>query len=538
MAYDISYVRDFTGGENTVSAPDQLLDSQVLAAENVDILLRGGFQKRLGSAVDGQSFVTDPVRIIPFSYLSGTDRVNKMLYLCADGNMYLGTAPTVVAYAWGNGYHVDYEVVNNKCYLIGGGKFVVWDGSTFAAVTNSETDSNLTTIAKCNLLEQRGQRLFASGNPEAPNKLYFSEVGDPTYWKTVSAINAISDDDDTITAIKEFFDALVVFKKRSIYAWSGWDPTADVEFNRLAVASGTRAYRTVHYVGDKLLYLGDDGLYALKGTYKNVIVSERLSNYHTPEFRNIYRPVDVVFTGVTTKVYDWYNPTHAIVYEGKYLLSTVQGASWLWPSNASPPADPLDPRYPYVSNTDIFVLSLDALDAGTVQITTYKGWEIAAFAVHPFTGYLLGARCIDRASYNPRSLRLFTGYDDEGSAYTMRLKTAPQAQGEPVKRKKYRYGYVWMRQYESGTSSMDVIAYVDYAEVTNPVEADESGVWDESVADWDVSKWDFIDLVTRRISVKKRGKRVVFEFVDSNKDQPLLVYGLGIEYRTKKPEKT
>lgn len=513
MAYDLSYLMDFTGGENTVSAPDQLLENQVLRAWNADLPLRGGFVKRKGSTAHVTGFPAPVARLIEFEYLSGTTRMRKTLALCTNGNMYLASAPTVVAYAWGNGYHVDYEVYKNKCYLIGNGKFVVWDGATFAdvAYTGGGTDSNLDEVKKCNLLEQRGERLFAAGHPTLPNALFFCEPADPTYWKTTAVINAISDDGDVITGIKEFFDAIVVFKTRSIYAWTGWDPTTDVEFNRLAAAMGTRAYRTIQYVGSKLVYLGDDGLYALSGTFKNVIVTERLTTYHTPEFAAIYRPKDDIIA---------MNPNHAVVHDGKYLLSCVVGSAWVLSGGGLQP------------HTDVYVLSVDALEAGTVQISTYKGWSVlswvTASATESGVTLLYGATGTAIHQYQ-------VGYNDNGAAYTVTVRTAPQAQGEPIRQKKYRYAYAWMRQYEAESSSLTITAFVDYAEVGASVEPDESLVWDEG--DWDVAKWDFVDLVTRRVPIKKRGKRVIFEFTDDSIDQPLQVYGIGVEYRVKKPEK-
>lgn len=530
MAYDIAYITDFTGGENTVSAPDQLLPNQVLAAQNVDLPLRGGFTKRLGSVAATTGFPAAVVRLIEFEYISGADRVRKLLALCADGNMYLSTTPTVVAYAWGNAYHCDYEVYRNNCYLIGGGKFVVWNGLTFNTVTNAAVDSNLITIAKCQLIEQRGERLFAAGNAEEPNTLYFSEVSDPTYWKVISAINAVTDDADTITAFKEFFDALVVFKTRAIYAWNGWDPNDDVVFNRLGASCGTRAYRSVQYVGNKLVYLGDDGLYALNGTYKGVIATERLTPYHTPEFKTIYRPA------APTPAF--YNPTHACVFDGKYLLSTVQGAAWLW-SGAVPGDGTLNPLYPYVSNTDVLVLNVDALllADNLVQISTYKGWNVSSWCPS-FAGVLYGAQGRSPAVPSSGAIRQYQiGYNDAGDAYTVYVKTSPQAQGEPVKRKKYRYAYVWMRQFLAEPSNMDVTAIVDYNEITTEIDPDESGVWDKDDPTYDIAKFDFIDLVTRKLPVKKRGKRLMFEFEDTSIDQALQVYGIGVEYRIKKPEK-
>jgi len=875
MGYLLDYITDFSGGENTVSAPDQIAQNQVLTAENVDLPLQGGFTKRKGNVVIASGFPATVVRTIEFEYLGSSGRIRKILVLCANGNMYLQTSPTVVAYAWGNGYHCDYEVYRNKCYIIGGGKYIVWDGTTFSTVANGNGDSNLAEVVKCQLIEQRGERIFAAGNPDWPNTLYFSEQADPTYFKTTSSLPAVTDDGDTITAIKEFFEALVVFKTRSIYAWSGWDPTTDVEFNRLAATMGTRSYRSIQYAGSNLLYLGDDGLYALKGTYKNVIVTEKLSTFHTPEFQNIYRsertrigdgftklenpttlptgngieadytfdskylavahatapylsvyrcaegvltklanptptptgtgvavkwspdgtflavghattpfitiysrsgetltkltdPVDLpigsangvawsldmsylavvflsspyiriyarsgnVFTKITdpstlptgggldcvfsrdmaylavahevtpfitiysrsgstfTKCADpdhlpvghgqgvsfsydslylaiahynnaptaphgltvyknagsgdfnymvpptgaradngysvqfsqdsyylavgygttpyitifkqdptvdpmygvdpggpaytppehdyflyramanptglptdhpyysafspdgnylavahvaspyltsyirgvpvphFYNPNHACVHEGKYLLSTVQGTSWL--SNLG---------VVQVTNSDIFLLNLEALVNNLIQFTTYTGWAVTSWLSRS-DGILFGGQGTTIRQYQE-------GYTDGGTAYSVRLKTGTKFQKTPLNMKKYRYAFVWLRQYDQPVDGSTILLTIfidgrtlDWLAINSTVEQiidpDESGVWDDEDAIYDASTYDFTDLVTRDVKIRKRGRRILYEFTDSTNNQPLTVYGLGVEYKVKRPKR-
>jgi len=538
MAYEIYYVNDFTGGENTEAAPDQLLESQVLISENCDLPLRGGLVKRKGCGVVDDTFPDVVLRLIPFSYIDSFDEViNDILALCMDMSLYSIKNPTYPVYDWGS-WHIDYEVVGGVCYLIGNDNYVVWDGETFTTVTNVETDSNLAVIRKCRFIEQRGQRIFVAGNEDNPNSLYFSEVGDPTYFKAVSEILAITDNGESISAVKEFFGALVVFKPTAIYAWNGYDPTNDVTFQRLATSAGTRSYRTVQYVDGMLLYLSDDGIYALKGTYENVIVTEKMTPNSTQKFRNIYRPTDYEMDCGVVHVPSYTSPSHAIVYEGKYILSVVTGSTWMW-GEVNPPTDD-NPDYPFKKHDAVYVLDIDALAVGVKQVRTYTNWYVNSWAVSDSTGELFGAldcRVGERDNIGVVR-RHFVGYSDEGTAYTLLLRTSAIHLGDPIRRKKFRYGYVWARQFEDIYGSDVVVnVYVDYVKVVNDVEIDESGVWDSEDAKWDISKYDFVDLVSRRIAAKKRGKRIIFEITDSSLNQSLQIYGVGVEYKIKKPEK-
>ena len=538
MAYDIFFTNDFTGGENTEAAPDQLAENQVLTAENCDLPLRGGLVKRKGCEVLDDTFPDVVLRLIPFSYINGTgDSVNDILALCLDKKLYSMQDPTTSVYNWGS-WHIDYEVVGSKCYLIGNDDYVVWDGTTFASVTNAQPDSNLTIIKKCRLIEQRGQRIFVVGNETNPNSLYFSEVGDPTYFKAVSEILAVTDNGESISALKEFFGALVVFKPSAIYAWHGYDPTTDVTFQRLAATAGTRSYRTVKYVDGMLLYLSEDGIYALKGTYENVIVTEKMTPNSTGKFREIYSPADYTVAGEVLHVPSYMSPSHAVVYDGNYILSVVTGDTWMW-GEATPPVTS-DPDYPFKKHNAIYTLGLDALAIGVRQVRTYTNWYVNSWAIPDSTGELYGALdCRTGERTNIGVIRKhFVGYADEGLAYTMTLKTYAMHIGDPIRRKKFRYGYVWARQFEDiyGSDVM-VNAYVDYLKVVSDVEIDESGVWDANDTAWDFSKFDFVNLVSRRVIVKKKGKRIIFEMVDNSVGQRLQIYGVGVEYKIKKPEK-
>ena len=277
----------FIGGQNSSAAPDNLADNEVRLAENLDVVVRGALKRRPGTVpVDWACFenVADtPIdRFAEFSTATGT----LVQLALAGGNLYVRSSETPILATAGR--TMDYTVYNNKLYMLIKDSYYVYDGTTIAEVTGpaGASDNNLATIKKCKYIEARADRVYCSGNPDAPNALYFSQIGDPTYFKTGAFIvQAASGDGDVITGLREFNEALLVFKKRAIWAWFGYNVVSDVEFTKLSVHTGTQAYRTIQNVGNTLFFLGDDGVYAMRGTYSGSLATDKITTAIDDEFK-------------------------------------------------------------------------------------------------------------------------------------------------------------------------------------------------------------------------------------------------------------
>lgn len=501
MAYDYYNIFDFSGGINTTSSLDNLLDNELVVAENIELSQRGGFKRRKGISEYKNLGTSKIDRLVEYEYYdtSSQERVVKMLALTNGDLIDMDTEASLVS---GLGSHAVFEVFNDKLYILGNGLYKVYDGETVADVTNGESDSNLDVIKRCNYLVQRGQRLFAAGDPQNPNLLYYSEVGDPTYFKTTSLIKAVTDDGDIITGLKEFHGALLVFKARSIFAWFGYDPLNDVQFQKINVHTGTKAYRTIQYVDDNLFYLGADGVYALIGTYKDVISSVKVSN-----------KIDSLIEQVKHIEPFNENSPCAVYYEGKYMLSV-------------PVEQEGENNIVYVFDNNIFKTKQ------TECWVVYTGWKISEFLL-----------TLDNTLYSGSSVTGLVhlhddGYNDLGGAIEVKVVLKPLATEAFVHNKKFRRGYVALRQFTSYSSSFDLTCKVDYKEktITN-ISPDESLTWDISNRLWDVSKWDFTELVTRRFDIKEKGKRLTLEIYDNSVDYALEIYGFTIEFKIKKPDR-
>lgn len=123
--------------------------------------------------------------------------------------------------------------------------------------------------AKCRFVVLRaslGQRVAAAGNPTSPNTVYLSAPLDATYWPSNQVIQ-LPDDGGRITALANWYNALVIFRDRDIWAFFGADATDTSAVLVLQTSSvGCIAPRTVADVpGLGIAFLGPDNVYALRG---------------------------------------------------------------------------------------------------------------------------------------------------------------------------------------------------------------------------------------------------------------------------------
>lgn len=498
MDYYFDNIFDFTGGKNSAVSPDNLLDNELMEAQNIDLSLRGGFKRRSGIEEYKNVGSHKIDRLISFEYIDDGGNPVKKLLVLTNGQL-IDTDDNSVLTS-GLDQHLDYEVYKNKLYMLSSGKYMVYDGTTVTDVTCTEPDSNLAEIAKCKYIEQRGERLFVAGHPENRNLLFYSEIGQPEYFRAINVINTITDDSDYITALKEYYGSLIVFKSKSIFAWRGYDPDVDVTFKRVPAHTGTKAYRTVQYVNNMLVYLGQDGVYALVGTYENVISTIKLSLNITPDLEKILYKNDYHL-----------NPHCAVYHNDKYMLSV-------------PTSDE------NICDT-VFVLFGDIMvQTNRKSWVVYKGWNINDFYVK-LDNTLLSASGITGiiGKHNENV------YNDLGNAIEVKIVTRPRHQNYPVHNKKYRRGYIAFRQLEFSFSHVTIKAKVDYLTSEETLSPNESLLW--GLGDWGVHKWDFIDMVSRKFNIRQKGRRITIEFYDNTLDERLEIYGIGIEYKVKRPNK-
>ena len=497
----------FIAGQNSSAAPDNLKDEEMREISNFDIIVRGALTNRAGTVADDWGFLASIGdyqidRIAEYPRINGT----TSYLILTNGNLYKNGSTTPLLSSVGT--HMDYTVYQDKVYLLVNSKYYVYNGTTIAEVTkDGVSDNNLTTISKCKYIISKGEKIYASGNPDEPTALYYSQVGDATYFKTGDfRIFANSGDGDAISALHEYQNTVLVFKSKGIWKYEGVSAAVDAQFTKLNAESGTRSHRTVKNVQNYVLFLGNDGVYALKTTHTGIIVTEKLSS-----------AIDDVIAKIQHHDSWWLDSCVAEAYDGKYVLAYSKDAT------------------NKVKNTEAVACHVSSgLESGVMPWTTYSGLYISDML-----------RAINGTVYmgDSRKQEIFhfdkTKLSDRGVRIDYKVASKDYDLDSPIHIKKIRRGWLIFRQYEAFESTINLSVVVDYlTRIFGNKSLTESLVWDKGM--FGINRWGWIDTVTLPIKIGLKGIRARVEvtaYSDDTFKNEIFLYGFAYQYRTKKPYK-
>lgn len=184
----------------------------------------------------------------------------------------------------------------NRLYIIGNGKFMVYDGdkiediSTFHAadienLTAEEKERNdLDFVKDGKYITVSQGRIIISGIPSEPNSVYFSQPWKPWFFDSKDLADVIypsQSDNDRVTALYDYADGLMVFKRESIYIVSGTLGGSNTQMYRMNVPTGTMSPKSIKRVDNFLFFLGTDRkVYGLYGGSYYSMNKDRVSIYY------------------------------------------------------------------------------------------------------------------------------------------------------------------------------------------------------------------------------------------------------------------
>jgi|GEM_PF-2761180 len=383
-------------------------------------------------------------------------------------------------------------------------KYWQYDGTTVSEVTpNAAVDNDLTPIKRCRIFvwHLKSQKIFAAGDPNDRAALYFSEAGDPSYFKGTSILYPTTGD-GPIKALKEYGEAMAVAFQGDWWAYKGVDPASDATWTKLPAGQGTVAGATATLTPNSLTFMGLGGIYSLSPgilDYNITLLTgdELVKNRAKDKVTSIVR--SMVHPETATAVYDKYNE--------KYMLAYGDDAA-----NSR--------------NNKILVL-----DWGLQGFTIYTNLQVNDFCLRA-NGDLLIAT-------NGYILKANQGYRDWDAANGKYVAIHYKAYGKgwsldyPFNRKKTKKLFIAAKQYDTETSTVDVKVQSDYLSVSKPgISLDESFTWGEAWA----NLWGWTDYIGKEMQCKLKGNRFQVQLENNVIDEPVTIYGLAFMYSLRKPK--
>ena len=528
MAKFLRIYRDFSGGLSE-SANDNIKDNQLVEARNIMPGDGYGITRAYGTTIAypkisvSQPQMNKVVRLFEgklynggtsllafYSVPDGLETMVKYIPSLDDWLEILDDMPAVIDCFFHAGYF----------YWLNGEKMRSYDGifsedvslKPITGSTSTEEERALwEKVKKAIAVEQRGQRWFYA---TADNEVIFSEVGYPNKFNPTNIININSKDGDTITALHEFNEGLLIFKKHSVYYLAGWDfaSGSNIRLYNLNTSSGTAFPRSVCTADNGVIYLGNNGVYRITLSSQTLaVVSENISEGKISG--RLYNEGTIL-------------DAHAVVWDNAYYLSIEKEIPQNTESGSTYNTT-VQYEYRYLFQEKAFFFFFFLLAS---CYAVGLGGENALF-LGCANGYILR---YDKDSHN--YIDPLTGNNVAIDAVA-RTKCYDIA-GSMAQEVRLQRLEIAARQFDGESSNFNIQVQADYdalawdAELEWNAQTDESLVYGEGLLG--VGVWGWQDTVTKEMVVRRRCKRLQFIITGSTAGEPLLIYGFAVLYRKKR----
>lgn len=225
---------DFRGGRNTNTSPDLLMPTELRDTTNARLDVLGAVVKRTGSRrLHAAALAAAPILgVTQWDGPSGIQTVaicNGSLFFrnqsAGDFAAFTQVTPGTLFSTTSKTHFMTFRASSSGAplvlYLASGGNLYSWDGT---ATLTLLTPTNGAPAA--NLVAQYHTRGFAT-NINFPKTIFWSRVGDATFWNTGTQVDGGSAMVDVLTgdkilAIEQVVGSLLIFTKEAIVRFTGY----------------------------------------------------------------------------------------------------------------------------------------------------------------------------------------------------------------------------------------------------------------------------------------------------------------------------
>ena len=279
--------RGWAGGENARLPADQIGETEVVAARNVEMDSRSNLRTRPGMTdVSSSTAMTNRITSIFYYETSAGpntvfateknlvrrwDGTTTWTSVAIDAGAAFSSLPTDATWYW--------RVFNDKAIGVsgdtnGGGvanAVLIDDTSGSATLLDVSSDA---AIPNARYIEVDNSRVFLV-DADSPNTLVASKLNDAEgadAWSATGiaghfSVNVGGDEGGRITAIKAFQNQLVIFKRRKVYTLAYGSPNTDTaqwQIQLLLDNVGCISQNSIQEILGDLVFLSDDGILSLK----------------------------------------------------------------------------------------------------------------------------------------------------------------------------------------------------------------------------------------------------------------------------------
>lgn len=146
-----------------------------------------------------------------------------------------------------------------------------WTGTGRTTALTSDADCPVATI-----VEYHKNHLCLSGNDSYPSRVYFSELDDITDWTATDFFDVETSDGTRVRGLISAFDALYIFKDRSIWRLSGTNRD-DFVLEKLVSGVGTLSQQSISIVNNLIYFTtAQNDIVVYDGAYSIKFISQKI----------------------------------------------------------------------------------------------------------------------------------------------------------------------------------------------------------------------------------------------------------------------
>lgn len=316
----------FAGGIYDTENPDRLADNEVSDMTNLDICNDGSLIMRKNFSL---------ADISPSNVKTNTSYTDVTVFDKGTGYEVIGLLnnnlvkiPTEEVLFSNFGEHMNTVQYQGLMYILGNGNLLVYNGTEVKdisefykeqldALTEDEKEYNdLDKVKKGTIIAIAQGRILISGLSGEPFVVYVSNPFEPYifYGKdNADKILPTHSDYESVTALEEYADGVLIFKKNSIYLAAGVIGGTNGQLYRMNAPTGTISPKTICRIDNFLVFLGTDlKIYALYGGSYYSMTRDRNNVYLlSGNIENLLNRISPVDKERVTAIY----------YNGVYILA-------------------------------------------------------------------------------------------------------------------------------------------------------------------------------------------------------------------------
>jgi hypothetical protein len=306
-------VNNFANGLVLLRSPSQLGPGEAAEATNVDLVgasvrRRSGWQPMNTNALpSGPAAVTSLYRYFPQGDVPRLFAIGDRVLSYSTGGDFTKVSDTFAPSA---PVYATFQTAQDTLYI--GSQY--GSSATPQAIQKWTSSGGLSTVSgspSAWIVQEFGQRLWAAGGSgsQASRLWWSNSFPNQETWSATAWTDLQPGDGDTITGLGRLFNALVAFKKRSIYMVFGEPPdnpavgdSGTMTVHSFEDQAGCVAPRSVASSTNLVVYLGRQGIYGFDG---------RMVTELSEPIRPLFATLDQ--NAIANAVGYWIEPFHYVV---------------------------------------------------------------------------------------------------------------------------------------------------------------------------------------------------------------------------------